>query len=242
MREHDSRAKQFTTTHWSAVLAAGHASSPGAERALAELCQTYWPPLYAYLRRRGQSSADAKDLTQEFFCRLIQKRWLDKVVEGRGRFRAYLLTAMNHFLTNEWERATSQKRGGGAPHFSLSNVDPEGQYYSADIPDSMTPDKLFARRWAETVLGVVIDRLQSECELDGARDRFDELKVFLVAGAPPSYADVAGRLKMTESALKSAIHRLRRRFAELLREEVGRTVATPGEVEEELRDLLSALS
>jgi RNA polymerase sigma-70 factor (ECF subfamily) len=231
----------FVTTHWSIVLAAGDESSPQVTAALEQLCRAYWFPLYAYVRRRGSTPEQAQDLTQEFFCRLLQKRWLSAVEKGHGRFRSYLLSALSNFLANEWDKANCQKRGGGVIQFSIDQTDAENRYL-IELPDELTPEKLFDRRWANNLLAQVLDRLQAEFVESGSGGRFEDLKGYLQAGAADTYAATAARTGMSEGALKSAIHRLRLRFAALLRQEISKTVATPGEVDDELRHLLAALS
>ncbi len=222
-------------------MAAGGDSSPEVAAALEQLCRAYWFPLYAYVRRRGNDPVSSQDLTQEFFCRLLEKRWLSTVDKERGRFRSFLLSAMSNFLANEWDKANRQKRGGGTVQFSIDQTDAENRYL-VELPDALTPEKMFERRWAQNLLAQVLERLKSEFVEAGNGGRFDDLKVYLMGGAASSYAETAARMQVTESALKSAIHRLRLRFAALLRQEIARTVATPGEVEDELRQLLSALS
>lgn len=231
----------FAATRWTLVLKARVDDSPAAAKALAELCQLYWYPLYAYVRRRGYASHDAQDLAQEFFARLIEKQKLAGLSCEGGKFRSFLLTAMNHFLTDEWKRAEAQKRGAHRI-VSLDAGEAETRY-RIEPADALTPERVFARNWALTLLDVVYRRLKQEFENDSKGALFDALSFALTGerSAVP-YAELCDRLGMTESALKVAVHRLRRRYREVLREEVAQTVAGPEEVEEELRDLLRAVS
>jgi RNA polymerase sigma-70 factor (ECF subfamily) len=205
-----------------------------------KLCCRYWPPIYAFIRRRGHGPDDAQDLTQEFFARLLEKNYLKAADAAKGRFRTLLLTAVTRFLINEYERSQALKRGGRLGHLSLQAAE-EG--YHAGLSSSTTPETLYERRWAETVLDSVLARLRQEFEADGQLERFEILKPFLTGDkVVPSASEVAARLGMTETALYSAIHRLRRRYGEVLRREVAQTVARPEEIEEELRHLVRVLS
>ena len=233
-------AAQFAETHWSLVLAA-RTTSPEAAAALAGLCQAYWYPLYAFVRRQGHSPHDAQDLTQEFFARLLAKNYLADVDRAKGRFRSFLLAAMKNFLANEWDRARAQKRGGGDTVLSLDATAAESRY-ALEPADHASADKLYDRRWALTLLDRAIGRLRDEFARDDKAALFDELKFALTGDkADASHATVAARLGMTEGAVKVAAHRLRKRYRELLRAEIAETVATPAEVEEELRQLCAAL-
>jgi RNA polymerase sigma factor (sigma-70 family) len=235
-------ARDFVSTHWSVVLAAGRESSPDAQAALGTLCGNYWYPLYAFVRREGHGPEDAADLTQEFFSRLMTPGALAGVDRAKGRFRSFLLGSMRHLIANEWNRAQRQKRGGGSAHFSLDALAAE-ERYELEPADDLSPDKVFERRWAEAVLDRVTRRLQEEFTSAGIARRFDELKVFLLSGdEPPSYAESAARLEMTEGAVRTAIHRMRQRYGELFREEIAQTVASPQEVEEELRHFVAVLA
>jgi len=232
--------RSFAATRWTVVLTAGHGSSPQAGRALEELCLTYWYPLYAYVRRRGHSPHEAEDLTQEFFARLLARNYLADVDREKGKFRSFLLASLKHFLANEWDRARAAKRGGGQPHLSLDVETAETRYRSEPV-DDLTPEKLLERQWALALLDQVLTRLQAEFVADGKEKQFDELKVWLTEGkGATSYAAMAARLGTTEGAAKVAVHRLRRRYRELLREEISHTVATPAEIEEEIRHLFAA--
>jgi len=231
---------RFAATRWTVVLAAGQAPSPQAGRALEELCRTYWYPLYAYVRRRGYEVHEAEDLTQEFFARLLAKNYLGDVDREKGKFRSFLLASLKHFLANEWDRARAARRGGGASHLSLDTQTAETRYRS-EPADDLSPDRLLDRQWALALLDQVLGRLQAEFVEDGKGKLFDHLKVFLTEGkGATSYAEIAAKLGMTEGAAKVAVHRLRRRYRELLREQISQTVATPAEIDDEIRHLFGA--
>jgi RNA polymerase sigma-70 factor (ECF subfamily) len=233
-------SSRFATTHWSVVVAA-KGSTPQARQALAELCSAYWYPVYAYIRRQGSSVQDAQDLTQEYFARLLEKDFLRAVDPNRGKFRSFVLASCKHFLCNERDRATTLRRGGGRKHvsFDLQNAE---ERYLLEPAHSVTAEKLFERRWALTLLDHVLAQLRQEFEASGKESLFDQLKIFLM-GAPDKvpHAQLADELNMTAGALKVAVHRLRRRYRELLRQEIARTVAEPAEVEDEIRALFTAL-
>lgn len=232
----------FVTTRWTMVLAAGRRSSPGSDQALAELCQTYWYPLYAFIRRRGYTREDAEDLVQAFFARFLMKNYLEGLAAERGRFRAFLLASLKHFLANERDRARAQKRGGGVQPLSLDWQDAD-QRFHLDPPGPLSPEVLFDREWALALLGLVVTRLAEECRREGRGALFDEAKGFLTLDHEAiRYPEAARRLGMEEGALRVAVHRLRRRYRELLRAEIAHTLADPGRVEEELRSLLAALT
>jgi RNA polymerase sigma factor (sigma-70 family) len=236
-------AKWFATTHWSVVLEAGGNDSPEAAAAVASLCRVYWYPLYAYVRRRGHSFADAQDLTQEFFARLLEGKFLRQADQKRGRFRTFLLTSLKYFLINEWRKGNCEKRGGGGrPVISLDAETTETRF-RAEPADHRTPDKAFDRRWAMVILDRVLDQLQGEFNDGGRAQLFEEVKSFLTGeDNENSYAEIGGRLGMTEGNLKVKVHRLRRRYRELLRKEVSLTVAEPNLVDEEIRELFAALN
>ncbi len=230
----------FATTHWSLVLAAGGAS-PEAQDALAGLCQAYWYPLYAYARSRGHRVEDAQDLTQEFFARLLAHNWLGRADRNKGRFRSFLLGAMRHFLDDEWDKLRAQKRGGGAAMLPLE-FDTAETRYSREPSQEATPEQDFERRWAVALLDQVIQRLRAEYEQDGRGELFALLNPCLVGDRTSQpYAEIAKKLGTTEGMVKSAVHRLRQRYRELLRDEIAQTVAEPGEVEEELRHMYVVL-
>jgi len=235
------RDGHFATTHWSLVLAAGETTAPAAQDALAELCGTYWYPLYAYVRRWGYSADDAQDLTQEFFARVLEKHYLRQADPARGRFRSFLLASLKHFLANERDRARAQKRGGGAAPLPFEFETAEGRY-TREPPDDETPDRIFERRWALALLERVLGRLRDENYEAGKTVLFDRVRDLLTEGrAEVPYVEIAASLGMSEGALKVAVHRLRRRYGELLRETIGETVADPAEIDDEIRYLFTAL-
>ncbi len=231
----------FATTHWSVVLAAGGPDTPQSQAALEQLCRTYWYPLYAYVRRRGYSPEDAQDLTQEFFARLLAKQWVGMADPGRGRFRSFLLSALNHFLANEWNRANAAKRGGGQPHFSLDTASAE-MLYAQELGRELNVQEIYERNWALRFLEQVRSRLRQEYAAEGKGDRFELWEQFLPGRESPlGYAEAAARLGVPEGTLKSDVHRLKRRYGELLREEIAHTVAAPEEIDDELRYLVAVL-
>jgi RNA polymerase sigma factor (sigma-70 family) len=234
-------AGRFATTRWSLVLAAKGRGEPQAREALADLCALYWYPLYAYVRRRGHDADRAQDLTQEFFARLLEKDFLADVDRGKGRFRSFLLAACKHFLANERDRARALKRGGGREPIPIDALDAESRYRREPV-DAMTPERLFDRRWALTLLDQVLQRLGEEMARAGKAVWFDRLKPALLGarGSDP-YGQIAAELGMTEGAVKVAVHRLRQRYRALLNEEIARTVDDPGQVEDEIRDLFAAV-
>ena len=236
-----SAAAEFTTTHWSVVLAAGQSSSPAAQAALEQLCRRYWYPLYAYVRRRGYSPEDAQDLTQSFFERLLERDLLAELRPAGARFRSFLLHALKNHLASEWTRAHAEKRGGSTTFLSLDDLSPETRY-AQETADTESPDAAFERRWASTVLHQALDRLRREHVAASKEEFFNLLADGLTGVVPTSYAELAIQLGMTEAAVKMAIHRLRKRYGELLRLEVAQTVVTSAEIDQELRHLLSALA
>jgi RNA polymerase sigma factor (sigma-70 family) len=238
-----SDAAGFVATRWTMVLAAaGGDVSPDASKAMAELCRVYWYPLYAYVRRRGYDTHEAEDLTQEFFLRLLAKNYLAGVDRQKGKFRAFLLASLQHFLANEWDRSQAQKRGGGQSVIRLDTLDAESRY-SLEPAHNLTPERLFERQWALTVLERVLARLQAEAfALNGEPTTFHLLKQFLTgSGASSGYAQVAAELGKTEGAVKVAVYRLRRRYRNLLQDEIAQTVASPEEIDDEIRYLLGCL-
>src|SRR5262245_62088278 len=233
---------RFTTTHWSVVLAAKNHDRSAAAEALETLCRTYWPPLYAYIRRDGHSPADAQDLTQQFFARLLEKDYLAHLRDQRGKFRSFLLTFLKHFLSDQRDRARAQKRGGGHNFISLDDTSAE-EHRFLRAADQLNPDQLFERRWAQTILDHALSRLRQEYVASRQTDLFDQLKDLQPGRhGPLSYAQLAAQFGMTEAAIKSAVHRLRQRHRELLREAIAHTVARPEEIDDEIRYLLSVLS
>jgi RNA polymerase sigma factor (sigma-70 family) len=235
-------AAGFAATRWTLVLAAADGRvAPRAAEAMEELCRLYWYPLYAYVRRRGHEAHEAEDLTQEFFLRLLTKDFLAGVDRRKGKFRAFLLAALKHFLANEQDRRQAQKRGGGKVVISLDGLKAESRY-QLEPAHSLTAEKLFERQWAIAVLDRVLRRLQTEFAAEGKQTLFERLKRFLASGRQPGgYAEVAAELRMTEEAVKTAVHRLRRRWRQLLRDEIAQTVAGPEEIDEEIRYLLACL-
>jgi DNA-directed RNA polymerase specialized sigma24 family protein len=237
-----SGAGRFATTHWSVVLSASRPESAHYHQALESLCRTYWFPLYAYLRRHGYDTHQAEDHTQAFLANLLAKRGLRLVEPKRGKFRSFLLAALKHFLANERARAGAQKRGGGRRVLSLDYRNAETQY-ALEPRDELSPEKLFERSWALTVLDRAMARLQAEAAASKKQPQFDRLKACLTAGKNAvAYHQIAAELKMTEGAVKVAVHRLRRRYRELLREEIAQTVATEDQIDEEIRHLFAALA
>jgi RNA polymerase sigma-70 factor (ECF subfamily) len=232
----------FVTTHWSVVLSAQDRSSARSAQAMESLCRAYWYPLYAYVRRQGQSPHDAQDLTQEFFARLLAKEWLASADREKGRFRTFLVVALKRFLANEWDRVHREKRGGHAPHFPLDTGLAEARYQSEPALE-LTADRICERRWALTLLETTMNRLREEFGQANKAAEFERLKVFLTAEKSAiAYADVARDLGTSEGAARVAVHRLRRRFRKVFREEVAHTVAASEDVDEELRHLLAALA
>jgi RNA polymerase sigma-70 factor (ECF subfamily) len=237
-----AKRASFAATRWTVVLAAaGEQSGTAQQRALEELARAYWFPLYAYIRRQGHGAAQAEDLTQEFFARLVEKKSLGSVDREKGKFRSFLLASVKNFLANEWDKSVAQKRGGGLSLVSLDGLDAEARY-ALEPADNLTPERLFERRWALAVLDQVLARLRREYLDRGGKATFEALKGVLEGDADvASYAELARQLNMTEGAVKVAAHRLRRRYRELLRDEIAQTVATPELVDEEIRYLLACL-
>jgi RNA polymerase sigma factor (sigma-70 family) len=234
-------SRQFATTRWTLVLAAGQRGSPQSSAALATLCENYWYPLYAYVRRRGYEADEAQDFTQAFFTRLLERNDLAAADPRRGRFRSFLLTSLKHFLANEWDRNRAQKRGGGRAALSIDFGTAE-ERYRAEPAHDLTPEKIFERRWALVLLENVLARLHDESAQAGTADSFDRLKGFLTGEqSAGTYGQLAAELNMSEGAVKVAVHRLRRRYRELLRAEIEETVADPDEIDQEIRALFSAL-
>ena len=232
----------FTTTRWSVVLAAGGPAAPESARALESLCSAYWYPLYAWLRWQGHGRPEAQDLTQSFFSHLLQDQRLRQVDRARGKFRSFLLGSLKHFVANEWDKARALKRGGRFQFVSIDEDRAEDRF-AAELTDGATPDRAFEQIWATTLLEGAIGRLREEHLRDGKGALFDTLQVYLSGdrGAVP-YAETQARLGLGESALKMAVLRLRRRFGELLREEIAHTVSRPEEIDEEIRALFAAVS
>jgi RNA polymerase sigma-70 factor (ECF subfamily) len=232
----------FTTTRWSVVLSARAQDSPESGEALEQLCRAYWYPLYAYMRRLGRSPEDAQDLTQEFFARLLAKEYLLAADRRKGRFRTFLLVALKRFLANEWDRARAQKRGGAHTHVPLDTGLAEHRYQIE--PEAATSaDRVYERRWALTLLDRTMSRLRQEFAEANKLDDFEQLKVFLTADRGAiGYADIAGRTGLNQGAVRVAVHRLRRRYRAIFREEIAHTVSGPEEIPGEVHHLLAALS
>lgn len=234
--------RSFATTRWSLVRAAGHGDGSAAREALAALCESYWYPLYAYLRRRGHQGAKAQDLTQAFFAQLLEANTLAVAAEERGRFRSFLLKCLQNFLSGERRKRLAEKRGGGRGVLSLDFESGEDRY-RREPADTETPERLFERRWALTLLEHTLLALRGEYESTGRARLFAELEPHLHGdGDALPYGELAARLDLSEGAAKVAAHRLRRRYRDVLREQIAQTVDSPAEVDQELRDLLAALS
>ena len=233
------RREAFATTQWNLIVAAGRGSENQIKVAMEELCRTYWYPLYAHVRRRGHSKEDAEDLTQAFFARLLEKKFFDGLSPERGRFRFFLLAALKHFLANEWDKSQRQKRGGGVELLSLDWQDAESRY-RIDPADQLSPDKLYDRAWALTLLERVMHRLQMA---NVENEYFLSLKPCLTAERRAiDYPEVAETLGISESAVRVAVHRLRKQYRELLRAEIVETLADPAQLEDELQALYRAFS
>jgi RNA polymerase sigma factor (sigma-70 family) len=247
MNEREPRAdlraggRQFATTRWSQVIAAGADQTRDSQEALARLCEVYWYPLYAYVRRWGHDADQAQDLTQEFFARLLEKHYLRAADPARGRFRSFLLASLKHFLSNERDRVKAVKRGGRTTVLPLEFENAEGRY-SREPPDNETPETIYERRWALTLLERTLARLREEFRESGKDATFARLEGYLTGEQETlPYAELGASLGMSEGAVKVAVHRLRRRFGALLREEIAETVSDPAEVDEEIRELFRAV-
>ena len=230
------------TTHWSVVVAAGHQGNAQAGAALAALCRSCWFPLYVYVRRRGYRPQDAEDLTQAFFARLLERHWLARADQAKGRFRTFLLTALERFLANEWDKDCARKRGGGVPPVPVQ-LDEAETRYGVEPQDDRTPEQAFEYHWALALLDGVVKRLGREFREQGQEAQFDVLKPCLTGeseGQP--YATLAAQLGQSEGAVKVAVHRLRQRYREVLRAEIAETVASAQEVDAEMRHLLNVLT
>jgi len=233
-------SSQFPTTRWTLVVAAGDPQRKDARSALVSLCENYWYPLYAYLRRRGYAPDQAQDLTQEFFMRVLEGRYLDRADPEKGRFRSFILTSLKFFVADEQDRQRAQKRGGGAV-VSLEISSGE-ERYQREPGHYETPDRIFERRWALSMLERVMERLRDEFVQHGRPENFERMKVFLLGQSEAPYVDLAREMNTSEGALKVAIHRLRKRYRELFRQEIADTVADPAKVESELRYLAAVLT
>ena len=232
----------FPQTRWSQVLAARQDASPEGAAALEAVCRAYWYPLYAYVRRCGQSPHDAQDLTQEFFRLLLEKRWLADADRERGRLRSFLITALKRFMAKEWRRISAARCGGGEAHLAIDTAFAEGRY-AADPAAEFAPDQVFDRQWSFTLLELTMARLQAEFAAAGKADEFAVLSAFLTLTRERiDYGTAAARLAISEGAARVAVHRLRRRFRELYREELAQTLPDGADLEAELRHLAEALA
>jgi RNA polymerase sigma factor (sigma-70 family) len=233
---------RFATTHWSVISAAGKSSSPQQKQALETLCQSYWFPLYAYLRQRGYGTHQAEDLTQAFFAHILEKKDLQTADPKYGKFRSFLLVRLKYFLSDERDRAQAKKRGGGKKVLSLSIQNAEGQY-ALEPANQLSPEMLFEKSWALTVLERTMGRLEAEMADKNKQKLFDCLKVYLTTDKDViPYQDMAAELKITEGSVRVAVHRLRRRYRKLLRDEIAQTVGGEDQIEEEMGFLFAALA
>jgi RNA polymerase sigma-70 factor (ECF subfamily) len=233
--------RTFATTRWSLILDAANAGSPRQDVALATLCESYWPPVYAFIRRSGKSPDDARDLTQAFFMRVLEKGFFGDADRTRGRFRSFLFSSVRHFLANQHDWAVAHKRGGGAPVLSLEFDDGERRY-SLEPADESTPETLYEREWAHAVLASAMTRVEQRYAESGRGELFARLKPYLTGDEPGSYAELAAAGGGTPGQLRVAVHRLRQDYGRALRETIAETVEKPEEVDEELRYLLEALT
>jgi RNA polymerase sigma factor (sigma-70 family) len=232
--------KNFATTQWSLVLEAVDRTSPDADQALEILCQSYWYPLYAFARKRGHNRDDAADLTQEFFSRLIDRSLLQSADPARGRFRSFLLTIFQRFLARQYHEARTEKRGGKWTRIAFDPDSSESRYIQSSAAEQ-SPEHLFDREWALTLLTQVLEQLQAEYSSRGKSDLFNSCRPFLIGASSGDYASLAGKLSMSEGALRVAIHRMRDRYRDLLRQTVASTVSSPEEIDGELAELRRAL-
>jgi RNA polymerase sigma factor (sigma-70 family) len=233
--------RRFHTTRWSLLLAIRKPDSPEAASALETLCATYWYPVYAFIRRSGRSADDARDLTQAFFARVLEKNYFQDAEQTRGRFRTFLLASVRHFISNERDAELALKRGGGIRHVALE-VEPEERRFHREPSENETPERLYERRWALAALDAALGRLARKYESTARRKLFEELRPLLTGDEPASYAELSARLGASEGALRVAVHRLRKQFASSLREVIAETVDEPRAVDEELRYLMAIVS
>ncbi len=234
-----SGAAWFATTHWSVVLRARDEGSAEASEALASLCQSYWPPLYSFIRRQGSSVEDAQDLTQKYFARVLERNYFSAADRKKGKLRTFLLSTLKHFLANEYDRTQALKRGGGQVIIPLDTDFAEGRH-GVDPGHEITPERQFEQNWAMTLLDKVMAELRKDYARAGKTNQFDEFKPFISDPNPSvAFSEVASRLGMTEAAVKMAVSRLRQRYRRLLREQIARTVSSPDEVDDEIRHLFA---
>lgn len=228
-------------TRWSIVLNA-RAGDEQSERALAEICEAYWFPLYVFVRRSGQPAEDAEDLTQSFFAKLIEKDYLEKADKERGRLRSFLLASLKNFMADEWDKSQAQKRGGGKQLVSIDQAEAE-ERYALEPKDDASPDRQFEKRWALTLLENIVDELRQEFAASGKEETFNALQPFLAwNSADESYADVSGRIGVSENAARVTVFRMRKRFGELMRLSIAETVSTEEEVDEEMKFLMGVIA
>jgi RNA polymerase sigma factor (sigma-70 family) len=233
--------RRFVTTRWNLLVAIKKQGSPEAASALETLCTSYWFPVYAFIRRSGRSADEARDLTQAFFARVLEKNYFQDAEQTRGRFRTFLLASVRHFLANERDAEMALKRGGGVRHVAL-DVEPEERRFHREPSENETPERLYERRWALAALDAAMHRLAERYQRTDRRKLFDELRPLLTGDEPASYAELSARLGATEGALRVAVHRLRKQFASSLREVIAETVDDPHAVDEELRYLMAIVS
>lgn len=233
-------ASRFATTRWDIVLASAQTQTPGADEALSDLCRSYWRPLYAFVRRRGHSASDAEDLVQGFFARFLDDRAVKKADPQRGRFRTFLLSSLENFMANEWDRTHAEKRGGKFHFVSVDELAAEEHHIEMQA-EGESAEQVFDRRWAEAIVATAMTQLRGEAEARGKGKAFDELRC-LLTGDSTSYETVAQRLNIPLTAAKTAVHRLRANFRGVVRREVARTVTSPNEIDDELRYLSSILA
>jgi len=236
-----SGARAFPNTRWSVVLAAQRRPSAESAAALEAICRAYWQPLYAYVRRSGKSPHDAQDLTQEFFHRLLAKHWLDSADREKGRLRTFLIVALKRFLLNEWDKASARRRGGGQAHLPFDTAFAESRL-AADS-SALAPDEAFDQQWALTLIDLTVNRLRAEFAAAGKASEYAAMKDCLLAGRGAiDYAAVARQLDVNEGAARVAVHRLRKRFREIYREEISQTLAEGAELDTEMSHLAAALA
>lgn len=232
----------FRTTQWTLILQAARPDSSLGQEAFGKLYSDYWPPLYAYVRRRGFSPEEAEDITQSFFTRILERKALTDLQQNGGRFRSFLLTALANFLANEWDRQHAQKRGSGQRPVPLEIREGENRFIALQVPDGMTPETIFEKQWVFTLLEQVMARLSEEWAMAGKAELFAELRIFLQGDRlGPRYAEIAARRAVSEALIKVTVHRLRQRYGHLLREEIARTLSHPNDVDEELHHLMNVL-
>lgn len=238
----DRQGNRFTTTRWSIVVAAGGPRSPNARAALSTLCESYWYPLYAYSRRRGHTHQDAQDLIQSFLASLLESEGLRVVDPKRGKFRSFLLTALKNFSAKQWRTESTQKRGGSSVILSLDYHEAEGRYF-CEPEDERTPETIFEHKWAIAILESAMKKLSDEQRSAGKQARFDLLKMHLGGDSEQvPYRELASTLGISEGAIKVAVHRLRARYGQILRDEISQTVSNPGDLDNELRAIFDAVS